>query len=456
MTGPVTALSFYESGSGTFILAGEGPYIEVYERLSSQLLFRTRVFDSQAVHGIAVAKSPLFQTDYSTIIVWGGSKICVYTITVNSEKPYKLSLKACIPEFSAPDWVLDCSWALSHIDEAQVPRRSRQAFLITAHNALLCLELEDTLHEESRPHCSLKELSSSSRSVLYSAHVFVFSPFRLLVAAGTVFGDILLWSCNLNDLGSLDLPQTSTSQLHGVFSGHEGSVFGVCLSHQVKSPHHSCEQFFLASCSDDRTIRVWNITNCVLLDSPLSSRSHREDLPHTTGFGIDCMTGSECGTSSDSCAAVIWAHASRIWGVQFLQNDQERGGNGADLTLISWGEDATCQQWELRLADHGESSQRSLQYTHRATARFHSGKNIWSLSTSSNISQSSLIATGGADGKITVFGPAAYHEAAFPKPLRNEWRVREILALCIQKVKASRKFNANRSHSQNAEIRVPS
>ncbi|KAI9712132.1 MAG: hypothetical protein M1812_006970 [Candelaria pacifica] len=448
LSGPVTALSFYESDETTLILAGEGPYLQVYEYPSSQLLLRERVFASHAVHGIAITDPPSLESHYSIFIVWGGSSIAAYALEITNGNPPRVRLRVCIPEIKAPDWVLDCSWAPCPTHKAPISKAPRQAFLITAHNVLLRLGLENKDDEDSDFLYSLTELSSNSRSVLYSAHVLVFSQSCILVAAGTVFGEILLWSCDLTYIGSPGYSQTSTSQLHRVFTGHEGSIFGVRLSHQVISPSISCGQYFLASCSDDRTIRVWNITNCFTNDNTISLSPYNDVLSHTTGFRTDLIIGSDGRNSPQCCVAVIWAHASRIWGVRFLQHRQENAGNSTSLNLLSWGEDATCQQWKIRLTDNDGNALHPTQCTHEATARLHSGKNIWSMGLLLSKRQYPLVSTGGADGRITVHGPTAFHNVAPQAPLRKEWDTGQILALFIQGVNGT-------SEIHNTEMKCP-
>ncbi|KAI9785814.1 MAG: hypothetical protein M1835_003244 [Candelina submexicana] len=167
------------------------------------------------------------------------------------------------------------------------------------------------------------------------------------------------------------------------------------------------------------------------MDGTILPRSHNDVVPHSTGFRTDCILGFNSSTTPDCCVAVIWAHASRIWGIRFLQHQQKKAGGSIDLVLISWGEDATCQQWAIRLTDNEGNAPCSTQYKHKATARIHSGKNIWSLGSSPGVCQYPLAATGGADGRISVFNPIAYHKTAFTAFLRKEWRIEEILAVCI-------------------------
>jgi WD40 repeat protein len=102
---------------------------------------------------------------------------------------------------------------------------------------------------------SCLELTSSTRSILYSAHLFWESQNCVLVAAGTAFGEIIYWSW------SHDADMGATSHVHRVFLGHEGSVFGVRISKEL--PSDCCQNLkrIIASCSDDRTIRIWDVSD---------------------------------------------------------------------------------------------------------------------------------------------------------------------------------------------------
>lgn len=141
---------------------------------------------------------------------------------------------------------------------------------------------------------------------------------------------------------------TTLSRLHG----HEGSIFSVALS-----PLYSTERY-LASCSDDRTVRVWNITHP---DTPAATRG--------TGFGAAGAGG----------CAVGWGHTARIWGVEFVP--------GEEVAVVSVSEDLTARFWREQGGKLVETK----------TYRLHSGKHVWSFAL-----QDGLLATGGADGKVAL------------------------------------------------------
>ncbi|CUS09808.1 unnamed protein product [Tuber aestivum] len=196
---------------------------------------------------------------------------------------------------------------------------------------------------------------------------------RVLVAAGTVFGEILLWSAAI-------IPSSSSPGIRGLKNpkthyrllGHEGSIFGVNIS-----PKYHGGKYYLASCSDDRTIRIWDISQ--FESSPPISGDM--DIKKT-GFGHELVQGG-------GCVSVGWGHSARIWGVRFLPATKEGW-----VELLSISEDLTSRFWTF---DSERKYARDTELKNVATYRLHSGKHIWSFALDF---ERGLLATGGADGKI--------------------------------------------------------
>lgn len=254
-------------------------------------------------------------------------------------------------EIPAPDWVFYACFLPSV--HGGIPRVA----VITAHNALLVFS----------PYGGWVELATGERCMLYSAHLLHLPTDsehedRILVAAGTVFGEILLWSTTLTPKGRVDL--------HYRLLGHEGSIFGVNIS-----PVYSSRIRYLASCSDDRTVRIWDITH---LPSSDLSPEEKDGQDNNTGF-------NHTPSKSNDCIAVGWAHTARIWAVRFLPEPTATG----DICLLSTSEDLTSRFWRFT------SGTTTLVNT--ATYLLHSGKHIWSYALEPS---RGLLATGGADGRV--------------------------------------------------------
>ncbi|KAG9698554.1 WD40 repeat-like protein, partial [Aureobasidium melanogenum] len=386
---PVTALAF----SKDHLFAGEGPVLRIYSRHDHELIESITVFSSQAIHGITIHSSG--------IIVWGGRLVTLYVFTSAD-----YSILSRFSSFEAADWILDIAVS------PEVSGKKQKAALITAHNALLLLELDWTT--------DLQELTSNSRCILYSAHIHWITATRILVSSGTVFGDIIVWSCSLQE------NSVPSSVLHHVLIGHEGSIFGVQIFEDTSSESEKKPTRLLASCSDDRTIRIWDISS---LPNTATDPQAAADLTSAreTGFGANVADVLPDNTSGGRCIARGWGHASRIWGVKFIPSHDPK----LFSYVVSFGEDATHQFWSL-----GETSPDQFALTHLGGSCLHSGKNIWSWAIDHDMPGEAVIASGGADGGI----------ALEPKsiPFTNEsdhtqtWSIQDLGLACPERPQAGR------------------
>lgn len=250
--------------------------------------------------------------------------------------------------------------------------------VITAHNSLLLFS----------PYSGWTELAAGERCMLYSAHLLHLplesdsgseQDERILIAAGTVFGEILIWSTTLTDTN-----EKGKATLHHRLLGHEGSIFGVNIS-----PIYPDGKRYLASCSDDRTVRVWDISR---LPSSTPSEEIKDGQTKNTGFS---NTSETTPTPGGVCVSLGWGHTARIWGVRFLPDPTENG----EIKLLSISEDLTSKFWsfnpELAVTPLPEKTDTELRNT--ATYQLHSGKHLWSYALHIG---AGLLATGGADGRV--------------------------------------------------------
>ncbi|KAK7204805.1 WD40-repeat-containing domain protein [Myxozyma melibiosi] len=281
--GSVTSLAFAPE---SLLLAGRGSTLSIYDWKTGDLLKDVKLFKRNKIHGIAVGQSQ--------VLIWGAYSFGFVNIN-DLLKNFKFK------EFVMKDWLMAGHWGIDN-----------RAHLVTAHNLLLTISLDRTKLE--------KVSGCGNECSLYSAAVHSTST-DILVAAGTVFGSIDVWS-------------VEKGEVIAVLNGHEGSIFNVQFS---KSGD------MIVSCSDDRSIRLWDI-------------------------------------ASETCLAVGWGHMARIWQLKFL-----------DDCIISTGEDNTARVWELK-GDKLECMQ---------LWEGHTGRNVWSLAV--NGADEKIIATGGADGRIRLW-----------------------------------------------------
>lgn len=357
---PVTAVAFWREG---VLLAGEGSILKAYDVQSKNLLASVNIFDGQAIHGIIGSND-----NDGRVLLWGGRYMRALTISQDESNSlgFKLGITA-----EANDWILDA--AFSEPKSHGICR----AAIVTAHSALGIATVDD------KHDVRLERVVPGSNCILYTAHVTWLSPFKCLVASGTAFGDIIVWSA---ETSVHDGKHAAKWQTHYTFSAHDGSVFGVQIASGAIAAALGLEKHVLASCSDDRTMRLWDISD-LSSNSPTITETQRE-----TGFGSKPIDEAH----APLCIAKVMGHISRIWHVRFLSGAQDAKSDQSAVRLASFGEDATCITWSFN-SQNDPSMRPKYVLQHEYTERPHNGKNIWSVA-----QQGSYIAVGAADGAIST------------------------------------------------------
>ena len=310
-----------------------------------------------------------------SLLIWGSRSVALCSLSSlvsaikspDGEIPFERGV--------ARDWVYDGALAPD----------GASGVLVTAHNEVV------EMRWESGKGISFGRVLSPSRPILYAARVRWLSDGRVLVAGGTVFGEILVWTCSV---GTVD-PECRV--LH-VLTGHEGSIFGVDISEEIELAGRKLR--LLASCSDDRTVRIWDISDAVDGDGVAGGLLHEA---RETGFGSRGPRRE--GGGPETPLAMAMGHISRIWHVKFAPL---LGAAPSLVPVYSFGEDSTAQLWEfdlgesLRQVAEGEASSTfPAALAHRATFSNHDGKHIWASAMSSQGGKA-RVATGGADGKVSL------------------------------------------------------
>ncbi|CAK7228231.1 WD repeat-containing protein 6 [Sporothrix bragantina] len=489
---PVTALVFYQyrqrnatdPSSRLLVLAGEDGWLSVYDAAdgddasrattsSSSLqqkhslagrscYGRLRVFAEQAVQGCRVGNDNDGNGNGS-ILVWGGQSVAVvsreHISLLLTARPETESSLPAVDEVMVPDWIYDGLLPQCHSQDDD--SSTAMGALITAHNEVLPFRVDKDSESGLSRLSLVKAPISPSRPVLYSAQLAwagsegsSSGDDSLLVVAGTVFGEIVVWTCQLPVTSSTD----PVIKVLDVFAGHEGSIFDVVmspefdvgdlLSDEASAATQGLQRRvrLLASCSDDRTIWIWPLyldrddskeggSSAHELHATIEARetgfqntfeglAQRTDEPvessntklqpkiaidkqYKQSTDLQAASKSSTSSSSSSALATVMAHASRIWHVRFGDVSTAAIKEGG-LFLYSFGEDATAQEWRLELSLNslnGEVSRLAGRLVHLRTLSSHAGKNIWSAAVSEKSdSRGSLVATGGCDGKICLFG----------------------------------------------------
>ncbi|KAK4139732.1 putative cytosolic iron-sulfur protein assembly protein 1 [Dichotomopilus funicola] len=468
---PVTALAFYGLSSQDdkdriLLLAGEDTWLKVYDVSPaagpSRLVGKIKVFEAQAVHGIYVyeASSGSESGRGCPVLVWGGQSVAVLPAgdvlgliegVLSGEQREDVEAaegkEVLSPvEYHAPDWIYD--GILYHEQSQSQSEEDTQQLsgaLVTAHNGILPFSFwysgdpEQQQQPDRGQTLTFGPVTSPSRPILYSANLALLDPSTLLVAAGTVFGEIAVWKYFIPGLDGGNERGRERYEVLYVLTGHEGSIFGVSISPEMVLPvagtgldgeRKEETVRLLATCSDDRTVRVWDITERE--SARESSFQAGLDGARETGFGGDDAgvghvldnaeikgDGDDKGTSR--CVAVAMGHVSRIWHVKFGRGPPRSGGQTVEL--YSFGEDCSRQRWELELeldggsTELGEKEKKGAermrgQLRPGAASTCHGGKNIWSATVLWREDNEPLAASGGADGKIVVSGRAGPRDTA--------------------------------------------
>ncbi|KAK3989144.1 putative cytosolic iron-sulfur protein assembly protein 1 [Cladorrhinum sp. PSN332] len=384
---PITALAFQDSEETTYLLVAEHTWLRIYDVATSRPVGQLKIFYSQPIHGIHVSESETGSSNgESGVLIWGGQSVTalalssLQTLAQGATPPQPI-------EFKAPDWIYD---------GILFPAGNPKGALITAHNEILPFSVGS-----DGQGLTFGPLTSPSRPILYSANLCRLGPDTILVAGGTVFGEIIVWKYYF------DASRSSQWEVLYVFTGHEGSIFGVSISPEIEiAPGVNIR--LLASCSDDRTIRIWDVTDRQLpipAGAEIDSKALRE--ARETGFGDNSEAKEENKNDSSRCLAVAMGHLSRIWHVKFGRSSH---ASNRPIEVYSFGEDTTRQKWELSLDQEKwqgglTSDTESIWSLQNFSANScHNGKNIWSVAVSVKGGQEPLIATGGADGKVVISG----------------------------------------------------
>ncbi|KAF5020792.1 hypothetical protein F66182_7169 [Fusarium sp. NRRL 66182] len=390
--GPITALAF--SHDAEYLLAGEDTHLAVYDLQSGHAVrvASVGVFSAQPIHGIRILTN-------GRALAWGAAQIAVISNIERLLGDSEDARDVVVSKVAAPDWIYDV--APSPYDESS-------AVLATAHNEVVHLHLDS----ENAP--VIGATVSPSRPILYAARLKWLDRDSVLMAGGTIFGEILVWRCHV--------PQ-SRSELLAVLNGHEGSIFGVEISEELPCEDGSLLRL-LASCSDDRTVRVWNITG----QDGAHEQEHDFSAPRETGFGAKADSKDGLRAKELRPMATIMGHASRIWGVKFAQLTEGNVLPRSSLSLYSFGEDSTAQRWKLDL--HISPGRVSGSLKHIETYAVHDGKNLWAHAVVDRGDQT-FIATGGADSKISLIT-----QPASARPDATSTPTHELLALDFQEIAA--------------------
>ncbi|PIA16023.1 WD40 repeat-like protein [Coemansia reversa NRRL 1564] len=307
--GSVTAVAFVED---TIVLSASGGTLALHSVDSQQLIDQIKVFEYARIHGVSVQEEPAGykqgrQEDWVRVLVYGSKSWAIVIVNCRESACKRIRVESV---HTAEDWIKAAHWVRDRETDGQL------VALATAHNQVIIADAEKGI--------CVHRVSCEERSILYAAAFYGQFTDELLVAAGTVFNQVLLWSVGLQDSNNIPVQQR--------LCGHEGVIFGLSFSKDGQ---------LLASVSDDRSLRIWNL--------------HKQQ---------------------EQSVATVFGHQARIWQSVFL-----------DQFVVTASEDGTCRVWERQTMEAADV------WTQCA-------KNVWSVA--ANRAQS-LVAAGGGDGSVVVW-----------------------------------------------------
>lgn len=312
---PITALEFV----GDHLLSGEGPVLNVYslkQKRARALRHSQSVLRNHHIHGIKLCGLFSAKTEGSLLAVFGGKGLIVLQLHIDD---VEVNLKAMSGFHELPDWIWDLQWLKDGVGLTLC------LALALGHNSVVLYDYME--------HNTLREVHCSEKCILYSAHFVGNYWNELLLVAGTVFNELVVWHMNDPFDG-----QGNTKPRRRI-DGHKGVIFSICYLES---------EGILASASDDRSLRLWKVGDLQGAETPVQ------------------------------CLLVLYGHQSRVWSVKLLYD-----------SILSIGEDSACIVWSYKgdilhtFKGHKGRSIRALAVHERhdlvATGGADAGIRLWQL-----------------------------------------------------------------------------
>ncbi|KAM9750998.1 tRNA (34-2'-O)-methyltransferase regulator WDR6 isoform 1-T1 [Menidia menidia] len=358
LVAPITCLEFFKE---EFLFTGEGPVLSVYSlQPHPKACTSLSVLQHNRIHGIRQRSQDTLSTLSSAtagchqrepecpvycrspgqsstpelslhdLAVFGGKAVGLVRFHVDCEDVKHPRLETLGPLLELPDWILDARWLSGH--------KQSLICVAVAHNGVLLL---DAVRGEVLLQCSCLE-----GCLLYSSLLLVHQSWAdTVLIGGTVFNQLVIWKPSGED-DSRVLGHKAPVKRR--LLGHTGVIFSISYLQ---------ENAYLASASDDRSVRVW-------------------------GVGVLGGPGGKCGDLNPTCLRVLYGHQARVFSVHLSPG-----------RVFSAGEDGTCLVWDLAgegkvvcvLKGHRAGGVRAL-----AVSEGPGGARRW-------------VATGGADGGVRLW-----------------------------------------------------
>lgn len=234
------------------------------------------------------------------------------------------------PLMELQDWALDVRWLSGD--------KYSLLCVAVAHNSALLLD--------AITGNALVQHSCMEGCLLYSALLLVHESWLdTVLVGGTVFNQLVLWKPGVEDKSS---DSEHKAPVERRLLGHSGVIFSISYLR---------EKGWLASASDDRSVRLW-------------------------GVGTLGGPGGKCGDLNPSCLRVLYGHQARVFSVRLSPGQ-----------VFSAGEDGACLVWDW--AGSGKVVR---------TLKGHRAGGVRALAVSEGTGDDKRwVATGGADGGVRLW-----------------------------------------------------
>ncbi|KAH3900212.1 related to Probable cytosolic iron-sulfur protein assembly protein 1 [Saccharomycodes ludwigii] len=240
-------------------------------------------------------------------------------------------------------------------------------------------ELDDSIHKKS------------IRTVAWRPSEYTHMP---VLAAGSFDTTVSIWGKE-NDESILSENNNGTIELLALIEGHENEVKCCNWSHNSQ---------YLASCSRDKTVWIWEADDysedfeCVAV-----LQEHSQDVKHcvwhphklllaSSSYDDSIRIWREFDDGDDwECAAVLEGHEGTVWCSSFEPNSATE-----NIRLCSSSDDGTVRIWKL-IEDHDDDDEQKWNQE-SVLPQAHS-RQVYHCDWNTN----GYIASCGADGKIVVY-----------------------------------------------------
>ncbi|KAL3864776.1 hypothetical protein ACJMK2_006430 [Sinanodonta woodiana] len=300
-TGPVTALRLISDNE---VLAGIGSRLYLY-KIDLQTCTSVReVLPCRYIHGIREKPDEcVWGMAEKTICVFGQKSFIIVGLDHGNDV---VEIMSDLTEVE--DWIWDVTWLQRSAAGLQC------LALALGHNVILQWDLNSGSLLQ-RFHCE-------ERCILYCAKFLTNSLDNLVLAAGTVFNQVVIWSTHSRS------SETAACEVFQRLAGHQGVIFSIDYCPKTKR---------ICTVSDDRSIRLYQL-----------------HFP----TGSDALSLGDWHLVQSSLLHVMYGHLARVWDVKLLSDKIISVGEGGSIWslaverneqfVVTGGGDCSIRLWKLK------------------------------------------------------------------------------------------------------------